>query len=291
MRNRIFLTTTFLLLIITVIAGCKKGSKDSEAPSMSRAEYSEEDVSLEGGSGSDDSSTGKIEIPDNRMRIKQGKVSYRVKELKQAEKVLEKQVKEYAGYIDSSTFWGNRVTMIVKIPAADFDNFVSASESVGTLLSKSITVEDVTDRFLDLENRIKNRRILLERYQEYLRKAKDVTELLKLEREINNLTTEIEGLEGSFKSLKHRISYSRLEIQLSTVKETVVTRNWPSLKRGFGDLGFALTNFFYGLLFVVIYFVSFGTPIVLLLALFYWLSFGRIGLIRRLFKLLSAKKE
>ena len=229
-------------------------------------------------------------IGKDRKRIKRGNISLIVENFEDAEKIVEDKAIQCGGFIAGSNYNGSNLSIVVKIPATKFDAFLNASEALGKLQSKSVNVEDVTRQFYDLESRIKNKRILLERYQSYLRKAAVIEELLKIERKINDVTTEIENLEGSYKNLRNLIKFSTLNIQLRLpIAERVIARSRPSLKKGFQNIAYALVVFFYGFLFTVIYLLAFGIPILLIIAFFYLLTFGRIGLIIKLFRMLSKK--
>jgi hypothetical protein len=168
---------------------------------------------------------------------------------------------------------------------------MTSSEDLGEVKSKNISVEDVTDRFYDLENRIKNKRILMERYQQYLEEAESVEDLLSIERALNEVITEIERLEGSYKQLSNLIAYSTLNIELSLPSYEKETGTLPSIREGLRRFGSAVLTFLYYLIFVIVGIVIFGVPVLGVAALLYYLSFGKIGLVRKLFRSLSGKRS
>jgi len=86
------------------------------------------------------------------------------------------------------------------------------SSSVEKLESKNISTVDVTEEFIDVEARIKTKKELEARYKEILKKATRVDEILNIEREMGNLRSEIESLEGRMNYLKNRIALSSLTI-------------------------------------------------------------------------------
>ena len=58
---------------------------------------------------------------------------------------------------------------------------------------------------------------------------------------------------------------------------------FPDIKDGTRNLLHNIVSFFVNFIFVLIYVFIFGTLIVLALILIYWLAFGKIGLVRKLF--------
>lgn len=229
-------------------------------------------------------------IPVERKRIKTGHITLEVKELQDTEKSIEVILEKYNGYVSSSNYYQTSLNLEIRIPADNFDDFLVSAETVGKLKQKTINVEDVTQHYFDLENKIKNKRILQERYQSYLQRAANTKELLETERALNDVTTEIEQLEGSFRLLNSQISYSTLTIGLSLPVYENIRRSLPSLKKGFQDFGYNFLEFLYVVLFIILYGLLFGTPIVIIVGAFYFFGFGKVGIIRKFFKVLSSKK-
>ncbi len=200
-----------------------------------------------------------------------------------------KRVQAAGGYVAESSLYESSLSMVVKIPAAKFDTFVDSTGDLGKILSRQISVEDVTQRYYDLENRIKNKRILVQRLQSYLSSANKIEDLLKIERELSDATTELESLEASFKNLSHLISYSTLSIGFRLPDYESGALNLPSLRSGFRGLAESVVKFLYVLLFIVIGLIVFGIPTVLVLGVLYLVTFGKVGLVKRYFGALGAR--
>lgn len=256
--------------------------KDSTDEALSLADFKNEEVKLK-------KSTSK-EVTDTRKLVKNGSINYTVNDLKPVEVSVGAKVKEFGGYIVSSSFTFNSATIEAKIPFERFDDFLLVTGRFGKITSKNVNVEDVTMQYFDLENRIKNKRILQARFQSYLSTALRTEDLLKTEVELNKVTEEIESLEGTFKNLSNQISYSTITMSFYVPGNDVQVKVLPSLKKGFEDLGFIILNFLYGLMFFVLYLVIIGVPVIILSGGIYYVSFGKIGLIKKMFKYLSRKK-
>jgi hypothetical protein len=283
---------------LVILLGCRaadgtKSYKESSTKSVPIDKTGETLKNAEEGVGQQNASDKKKFESEQaeRKRIKTGSINYNVSDLKSTEKVVTEKVKEYGGYVVSTNFTLNTAVIQVKIPYDRFDDFLLVTGNFGKITSKNMNVEDVTMEYYDLENRIKNKKILQSRFQNYLSNARNTEELLKIETELNRVTEEIESLEGNFKNLSHLVQYSTLTLNFYVPGTDIEVKVFPSIKKGFEDFGFVIVNFFYGVLFFILYFIIFIIPTVLIAGLIYLFTFGKIGLVRRLFKSLSGKKK
>ncbi len=102
----------------------------------------------------------------------------------------------------------------VRVPSGSFRDALGAITKLGDVLHREETVEDVTERFYDLQVRLKNARALRDRLEALLVEAKDVKEALAVEQEMARVTQEIESLEGKLKLMRELIAYSTITVTL-----------------------------------------------------------------------------
>lgn len=115
----------------------------------------------------------------------------------------------------------NSFTMIVRIPAAQFDTFLkSATKDVRYFDHKQIDVKDVTAQYLDVETRLKTKKEIELRYRQLLNKAVTVKDILSIEAELGTIRTEIEAGEGQLKLLADQVQYSTLRIEFYKTTST-----------------------------------------------------------------------
>lgn len=157
--------------------------------------------------------------PDYKKKfIKNGRLRFETDDLIKTKNFLTDLIKETKGYIsaDNQSQSGSRNYnfLTVRIPTKNFESFMNKlSGEVEKFEMKDITVEDVTERFYDLQTRLKTKKELEKKYLQILQKAKTVKEILEVEREINKLREDIESTEGRFKYLSNQVSFSTLTIQ------------------------------------------------------------------------------
>ena len=97
------------------------------------------------------------------------------------------------------------VNLVVRVPAAQFDSVVQAIRAAGSrVLQEKRTGQDVTEEFIDLEARIKNQRALETQFLEIMKRAGKVEEALEVQRQLAEVRTEIEKLEGRKRFLENQ---------------------------------------------------------------------------------------
>jgi hypothetical protein len=158
--------------------------------------------------------TKSIELVERKL-IKEGNVEFKTDNLINARKTIFEAVNRYKGYVSSDQEFkspGRKSNIvIIRVPSDNFDNLLSdATKGVVKFESKDIKVKDVTEEFLDIQARLKTKKELEMRYIDLLKQAKNVTEILEIEKQIGQLRSEIESIEGRLKYLQDRVSFSTL---------------------------------------------------------------------------------
>ena len=171
--------------------------------------------------------SGSLELAAiTRKIIRDGRMEIRVKELDQGKREIDSLVSRFKGYYSDETFnnhglytWFN---LKIRIPSVRFDSFIAEIESsAGEVAFKNISSRDVTEEFIDLETRLKNKRNYLNRYSELLKQAKSVKDILEIEEKTRLIEEEIESVQGRLKYLNNQVDFSTLDLQLIT-KRTII---------------------------------------------------------------------
>ena len=290
---------SIILLLVFVVAGILTGcgarknfaamkyTADS-APMRSGGVYAAEEKSA------DTLSDAALPLPENRKLIRTGNIRFEVSSLAETKAATEAWAKRFGGYVSDFSEDGRSLGMTVHIPSSAFDDAMSSSGAIGKIVSKSADSVDVTDRFYDLDSRLATRRVLLERLQSYLKDAKNIKDMLEIEMKINDVTAEIEEMQGQFNRLSKQIDYSEIYVEANLPYNHAEDRGFifPDLKSAFIEFCETVVGFFTGFVFVVLYILIFGIPILCVAFLLYWICFGKIGVLRKLFaKIRAGKKE
>lgn len=245
------------------------------------------------GSGMLDSSinfeeSGDVEATQERKIIKTGSLSFEVKNLSETEEKIAAWLEGFGGYIADTWTNRNNMNVTVKVPASSFEDAMNSTGDFGELLSRSISTEDVSENYYDLETRLETRRILQAKLESYLAGAKSISDLLEIERQLNDVTSELESMEKQFRRLSNQIDFSTISISCRLPANTTEAGfETPDFLQGLKDFGYNALQFLCNFGLGILYIILVGVPSVLLIALLYWLCFGKIGLVRKLFNKLK----
>ena len=143
--------------------------------------------------------------------------------------------------------------MTLRVPSENFQKIVNGiSDGVAYFDRREITQQDVTEEFVDIEARLKAKRELENRYLTLLKQAKNVKEMLEIERELSTIREEIEAREGRLKFLQSRVSMSTIHLNFyKTTSETGVTLSYgQKIKNALQGGWDGISVFFLGLLYL-----------------------------------------
>ena len=120
------------------------------------------------------------------------------------------------GYLESRSDHSYGGTSLkLRIPAPAFTNAIGALETLGRVESRSVESEDVTEQYVDVEARLKNKIVLRDRLRKLLDQATEVKDILAIETELNRVQGDIDSMEARIKALKGRVDYAVLDLYLS----------------------------------------------------------------------------
>ena len=101
--------------------------------------------------------------------------------------------------------------VIFKVRPDELDAVLADVKQLGKVKSESVTVNDVTETYVDLQARLTNLKLVRDRFVNLLNeKAKQVKDIVEIEKELARVGGEIAAMEG-------RLKYLDFQIDLSTV--------------------------------------------------------------------------
>ena len=129
------------------------------------------------------------------------------------------------------------INLVIRVPAAQFNQIMEEIRAVGTRVPQEKTTgQDVTEEFIDLEARIKNQKALEAQFIEIMKRAGKVEDALEVQRELADVRTEIEKLEGRRRFLENQASLSTINVTLQTPTQIInATGFWYSVRSAFAD--------------------------------------------------------
>jgi hypothetical protein len=161
------------------------------------------------------------------------------------------------------------VNLVIRVPATQFGSALDQIRNTGSrVLQEKMTGQDVTEEFIDLEARIKTQKALELQFLEIMKQAGKVPDALEVQRQIAEVRTEIEKLEGRKRFLENRASLSTITVNLQSPTAIAVNtsgfgRNIREAIADSVELAFAIVLFLIRLVIVMI-------PILILVILPGW---------------------
>jgi hypothetical protein len=298
MKNHRFVLSlpAALLAAALALSACAKGAASRYAVpgAAGNAELAAVQTSADSGGGSpgEDSADAEAgEIPGeaasrSRKLVRNANIRLRVQDPEAAEGPLTAAMEKYGAYASSIRIFETSRHYTIRVPAASFDPLFAELAGMGKVLQRTESAEDVTIRFYDLEGRLATKQELLKTFQSYLGKAKDVDEIMTVEQRIAELQREIEWTGTEFRSLADMVDYATVDLAL---EGPTVPIAGPDLGDRIGELFGGFGNFVSTVLLVLLGVIVYGIPVILILAVLFWLLLGRVGLLRKLWALTAGR--
>ncbi|MBR5642301.1 MAG: DUF4349 domain-containing protein [Firmicutes bacterium] len=175
----------------------------------------------------------------------------------QAESELNKLVEQYKGYFesvytDNGSYWSNsnylHGSYTVRVPAENYDKFLSAIGNTCHVVSLNKTTEDIGLQYSDTQMRLETMKAKQERLLALLKQATEMSDIIELESAISDCQYQIDSLTSTMNRYDSLIGYSTVNIELEQVERldnSIVEEPtfWEKLGRNFKE---GLEDFAYG---------------------------------------------
>lgn len=208
-----------------------------EAADQDEARYSDAEAALteesgavvgsaDGGSGGDIYDAGparrSAKLPNLGLSvIKTATVTLEVKddELQETLQHATTTAEKYGGFVVSTTVSEDREhptgSIVVRVPAERFGDTLGDLETLGKVDSESVSGQDVTQEFIDLQARLRNyvaQETVLLRLMD---RAATVSDTIRVQNELQRAQLEIERLRGRITYLEDQTAMSTIELRVA----------------------------------------------------------------------------
>ncbi len=199
---------------------------DMAAPDMEQAYPEDADT----GSGIDINGNSSVLEPTvDRKIIYTGSITARTKKFDEDYNMIMDSVTKAGGYIENAYVYGTEpeewqdegryAEITLRVPSEKFDEFIDMLKGVGETTNSSVSGRDISLQYFDVETRLETLRIREERLQELLEKAASLEDIIELERELSNVSYEIQSYEIEKRNYDSLIDFSQITVSLQEVAD------------------------------------------------------------------------
>jgi hypothetical protein len=118
-----------------------------------------------------------------------------------------------------------RTRVVLSVPAASFDRTVNRVSTLGDLISRARSTQDVTSRVVDVASRVTSAEDSIAQLRTLFHRATKLREVIDLERELSTREANLEALQSEQRSLASRTSMSTLTVNVSRPPKSAATHH------------------------------------------------------------------
>lgn len=168
--------------------------------------------------------SGSSEIPENSDEkiIKNGNLSLETLEFDKFISELETSVSTLGGYVESNETYGSvgyrYANYTVRVPSQSYSTFIKAVGNMGTVISMNESISNVTLQYIDIEARLSALTAERDSFQKLMDRAETIEEILQIQGYLTDVNYKIESYTSQLNSLKNKVSYSTVRLNISEVE-------------------------------------------------------------------------
>ncbi|HVF45676.1 MAG TPA: DUF4349 domain-containing protein [Pyrinomonadaceae bacterium] len=186
-------------------------------------------------------------VPTERKIIRDATLTLEVEEPVKAAERITSIAESRGGYVVSSEsrhVSGGRkgksyevFTVQFRVPAAQFEaTLKDVRATAGEVTAEKVSGKDVTEEYIDLEARLRTQRALEAQLLDIMKSAQEVSDAISVQRELTNVRTEIERIEGRRRFLESQSSLSTINVTLQPPAPLIATSGFfHSVAEALGD--------------------------------------------------------
>jgi len=193
-----------------------EGAKMAETTAAASMPESAEEM------GTDTENSGGVTPSVSLKIIKSAYISIQVEKDTFQNKMLELTViaERNGGFVSNTESYSNPEgnissgRIVIRVPGEKFNSVVEEIKKVGDVKAISISGQDVTQEYVDLESRLRNYEAQEKVLLDLMAKSTDVSDSIEVQKELSNVQGEIEVIKGRMNYLDNMVSLSTIDINL-----------------------------------------------------------------------------
>ncbi|HLN64161.1 MAG TPA: DUF4349 domain-containing protein, partial [Symbiobacteriaceae bacterium] len=212
MKRRYVSFGIILVLLSALLVACGAGGakqeavKDSATPAPAAG-------ATEGAAKAPNQANGAAapaQLMTDRKLVLNAQFDLRIKDADDATNRISQAVRTAGGYVQETRQTGTKqqgrtVSIVVRVPSGQYGSIVDLVTGLGEVTSRREWTQDVTEQYVDLDQRIKAKQVQLEQLRKLYERTGTVKEMMELESEINRVQSDLESMEGRMRVLSNQV--------------------------------------------------------------------------------------
>lgn len=168
-----------------------------------------------------------------RMIIRNAQLSLQVNDLPKSMDAIIQLADHSGGYVvnselnqDSIYGGGSSAQIRIRVPASGLNNVLQSLKGLATKVTQeSISGEDITQQYVNLESELKNLQVTKEQLTKIMQNAKKTSDVLLVFQELSDTQRKIDLTEGQIKYFSESVAFSLITIDLSLNPEIKINQD------------------------------------------------------------------
>ena len=241
MKKKHALALCLALLLCCTACGSRSGQAAGETAAAGESGSAQAGESWNEGSGMDlsmDSSPqasapqeeaeGSVYRSSGAKLIRRAELTIQTEDFDQAVQGLQRLTESCGGYFERSSVYGGSYRdanarrsgeYVARIPAENYDRFLTASGDLGYVTQLTESSEDVGEQYYDTQSRLQTQRTKQERLLSLLEKAETMEDIISLENALSETEYQIEQYTSTLNRYDALIGFSTFTIYLNEVSK------------------------------------------------------------------------
>ncbi|HYF93196.1 MAG TPA: DUF4349 domain-containing protein [Symbiobacteriaceae bacterium] len=191
-------------------------------------------------------------VPLDRKIIKNANFDVKIKDGDAAVNKITAAVAAAGGYVQDvkqsgTRLQGRTINVTVRVPAGQYEPLTTLIRDLGEVTKQHQWTQDVTEQYVDLEERIKAKEAHLNSLHKLLAQGGSTKELLEVAAEIDRVTADLESMKGRMRVISNQVDFSTMVVNLYEPGAPAPIEPpktvWERMQRGFTGSWNGVVNF------------------------------------------------
>jgi hypothetical protein len=171
----------------------------------------------------------------------------------------------YGGYVEHSSMQGIKAKsgeLTIRVPASAFEQAMSDLRGLGSVEGQSISGQDVTSQFIDLDARLRTWQAQEAVLLRLMRRATSIESTLRVQNQLQDVQFRIEQIKGQLRLLENQTSLATIDVSLRETGAVVGLRQAADRERpSLGEAWDRAVDGFLGVIFAVVVGLGYLIPL------------------------------